>query len=98
MRYMALTMMLVLAGCASRSDVDALRAQVEQQETEIARLTAYVDLQGEAMRVCQEAVAGLMDYLVNMSTWGIIREWDTQVSRVADCRAAIAALSGPASE
>ena len=68
----------------------ALRAQVEQQQVELERLSAFVDSQAAVLTICQETITSFMDYIVNLSTIGMLREANDQMENVNQCSDALA--------
>lgn len=91
MRIVVIVFALSLTGCQPnlRPELDALRQQVEQQDAEIARLAAFVDAQANVLTVCEQTITSFTDYLINLSTLGMLREASTQVENVTECTNAL---------
>jgi hypothetical protein len=100
MRIILTVLGLSLTGCQPdlRPELDALRARVEAQENEIARLAGFVDAQANVLTVCQSTLTTLADYVVNLSTLGMLREAGAQLENLGACTDAFARFNEAAAE
>lgn len=96
----AITLALSVSACQPdlRPELEALRTQVEQQQAEITRLAAFVDAQADVLKICENTFVSLTDYLVNLSTLGMLREASAQLENVGACRDAMTRFNEIAAE
>jgi len=95
MRFIIAVLTFSLAACQPNleADVATLPSRIEQQQAELERLSTFVDAQAAVLIVCQETIARFMDYVVNLSTLGMLREASTQLEHVNQCSDALSRLN-----
>lgn len=94
MRGIAIVLAGLLAACQPNveQEIAELRVQIARQQAELERLSAFVDSQAAVLTVCEETIASFMNYVVNSSTLGMLREASTQIDNVSQCTDALARL------
>lgn len=92
MRFMAAVLTVFLAACQPNleAEIAELRIRIEQQQVELERLSTFVDTQAAVLTVCQETLSSFMEYVVNLGTFGMLREASAQLENVGQCTEALA--------
>lgn len=65
------------------------QAQLAAQQTTIERLDEFVTAQGNVIRICEDSFASFLDYVINLSTFGMLREASAQLHNAGACAAAL---------